>query len=395
MMTPWYRALFPRTILSPTRQSAHDFETTLGGGRLALSRGGPITGRGAHFIILDDPIKADEALSDLARQSANNFVASTLITRRNNPRTVAYIVAMQRLHEDDTSGWLLRAGGWRHVCLPAIAQEDEVWTYQTPFAAKVVRRAAGEVLHDEREPRPELDKVRQTQGDYFFTAQYLQRPVPMAGNLVPIEKFGRYEPTELPSTFDEVVLSLDTAFKDKELSDYSVITHWGRKANRVYLVCVYRMKATYSDLKVKLGALFSDVRPHRVLIEDCASGQSLIQELKSEGVYEVAACTPKGDKAVRMLQAAILIEAGEVFIPADAPWLAVYLHELAAFPAGRYDDQVNSTSQALNWFRERKHKNGWIEYAKQRYESRRERPTAPPHLEAPWRRDSQLLDRWD
>jgi predicted phage terminase large subunit-like protein len=384
MMAPWYRTLFPGTVLSPVRQSAHDFETTLGGGRLAVSRGGPITGRGAHYIIMDDPIKADEALSDLARETANNYVGSTLATRRNDPRHVAFILCMQRLHEDDLTGRLIKAGGWRQICLPAVAQADEVWTYQTPFGARRVVRAAGEVLHEAREPRSSLDEVRQMQGEYHYTAQYLQNPIPLAGNQIPIEKFGRYDPAEVPAVFDEVILSLDTAYKDNDMADYSVSTHWGRKDGRIYLRGVWRMKATYFELKVKLRALFEQIRPHRILIEDCASGQSLIQDFTSDGVFGITACAARTSKQVRMMEASIMIEGGQVYIPTEAPWLGDYLHELAAFPHGRHDDQVDSTSQALNWFRAPRGAAGWMAFMKEKSEQAHVKPRLLDP-DRPWR----------
>jgi predicted phage terminase large subunit-like protein len=367
MSAAWYLAIFQATRLGE-RTSAHDFETTRGGGRMAVSRGGPITGRGADMLIVDDPIKADEAFSENAREGANATFASSLLTRVNKKTTGQVIVAHQRLHEGDLTGHLLKSGTWRHFSLAAIAMDDEEWTYQTPFGARTVRRAKGDALHPEREPLWALEELRAELGEFTINAQYQQAPIPMTGNVAPIDKFRRYEASELPAYFDEVILSLDTAFKDNDRADYTVCTHWGRRDKWCYLLCVWRWKATYYDLKVKLKAIVADHRPQRILIEDCASGQPLIQELQREGFSEVTACQPKGDKVVRMMQAAILIEAGQVFIPANASWLGDYLHELAAFPESRHDDQVDSTSQALNWFRAPRAAEGWLEFYKERSE---------------------------
>ncbi len=354
MVSDWYRRLFSKTELVATRTAAHDFETTMGGGRMAGSRGGPITGRGAHFIILDDPIKAEEALTEVGREAAGSFVASTLINRHDDKINGAIIVAMQRLHEDDVSGRLLKTGRWRHICIPAIAQEDELWRYTTPWGPRLVRRAKGEALNPALEPLDILEDLRAIQGEHHFSAQYLQNPIPIRGDIVPIEKFIRYEPSELPESFEETLFSIDTASKAHELANFSVVTHWGRKGKAIYLLGVWRFRATYFELKTRVRALAHDLRPMRVLIEDTSAGQQLIQEFIHEGLPGVIACPAKGDKATRMSQAAILIEGGDVHIPGSAAWLAPYLHELAAFPNGAYDDQADSTSQALNWFRERR-----------------------------------------
>jgi predicted phage terminase large subunit-like protein len=196
--------------------------------------------------------------------------------------------------------------------------------------------------------------------------------------LVPIDKLQRFAPDERPRAFDSEVLSLDTAYKDNQLADYSVCTRWGKLGTRIYLLDVWRMKASYHVLKEQVRAMARSVRPERILIEDSASGQPLIQELLHEGLPGVTGRKPEGQKAVRMLRAQILIEAGEVYIPTAAPWLNDYLHELAAFPAGRWDDQVDSTSQALNWFLEERHEPSWIRYAREETERmRREREPQP------------------
>jgi predicted phage terminase large subunit-like protein len=368
MQSAWYRSAFPHARLSPARQAASDFETTAGGGRVGVSSAGAITGRGTDLMIVDDPTKADDAMSEGMREAANENFARTLISRLTNKVSDAVIVVMQRLHEDDLCGKLLESGGWRHVKLAAIAEEDEVWEYDTPFGRRRIVRLAGEALHPEREPLEALAEIRRLQGSYHFAAQYQQNPVPLAGNAVNIGLLNSYGPHERPAVFDEEILSLDTAFKAHDMADYSVCTHWGRKDKRLYLLGVWRTKATYFELKVKLKALAQTIRPRHILIEDCASGQSLIQELKHECVYSVVACKPKADKQVRMMEASILIEGGDVFIPADAPWLADYLHELAAFPNGRWDDQVDSTSQALNWFREKRYEPGIFVYYREEAE---------------------------
>ena len=121
MQSPWYRELFPRTIISSKRSASGDFETTAGGGRLATSVTGTLTGRGGDIIILDDVIKPEEANSEATRESVNNWYQSTLASRLNDKASGAIITVMQRLHERDLAGMLIESGEWYQLSLPAIA----------------------------------------------------------------------------------------------------------------------------------------------------------------------------------------------------------------------------------------------------------------------------------
>ncbi len=125
MASEWYRSLF-RTRLSPQKQSIQEFLTTQNGFRMATSIGGVLTGRGADIIIIDDPLKPDEALSETQRTAVNNWFDHTLYSRLNDKRTGCIIIIMQRLHEDDLVGHVLEQGGWDLLKLPAIA-EEEIW----------------------------------------------------------------------------------------------------------------------------------------------------------------------------------------------------------------------------------------------------------------------------
>ncbi len=153
--------------------------------------------------------------------------------------------------------------------------------------------------------------------------------------------------------------SWDTANKATELSDYSVCTTWGARDKRYYLLDVFRQRLNYPDLKRKVQELAKRDRPNKILIEDRASGTQLIQDLKSEGVYAVTAYQPPSgtDKIMRLHAQTAVFENGRVLLSRRASWLADYVNELTSFPGSRYDDQVDSTTQALdhlqannNWF---------------------------------------------
>jgi predicted phage terminase large subunit-like protein len=152
--------------------------------------------------------------------------------------------------------------------------------------------------------------------------------------------------------FTQVVQSWDTAFKKGAESSFSVCTTWGVAENGYFLVSVWRGRAEFPELRRMLIELAQEWKPSAILVEDRASVQSLLQELKATSL-PVLAVKVDSDKLSRAQAVTPLIEAGKVFLPESAPWLADYIDELAAFPMGNYDDAVDSTTQALNYFRER------------------------------------------
>jgi hypothetical protein len=152
MSSLWYQQLFPGTRLAGRRQAVHDFATTERGFRLATSVGGVLTGRGADYLVVDDPLKPDEALSETQRQAVNDWFDHTLVSRLNDKRDGCIVIIMQRLHEDDLVGHVMKQGNWTQLRFPAIAENDEIHLIQSPFGRRTVSRKLGEALHPEREP---------------------------------------------------------------------------------------------------------------------------------------------------------------------------------------------------------------------------------------------------
>jgi predicted phage terminase large subunit-like protein len=333
------------------RPAVNDFMTTERGFRLATSVGGVLTGRGADFIVIDDPLKPDEALSETHRKAVNAWYDHTLISRLNSKRDGCIILIMQRLHEDDLVGHVLQQGDWRVLKFPAIAQENETHAIRTPYGRKVFYRKEDEALHPEREPLEVLAEIREIQGEYNFAGQYQQTPSPLGGGIIKMHWLKFYQPEELPKQFEFIFESWDTANKCSELSDYTVCTTWGMQANHLYLIHVLRKRLEYPDLRRVVKQQAEEYRVQSILIEDRASGTQLIQDLIADGVHGVTRYEPQLEKVMRMYSVTSTIENGFVHIPAQAYWLSEYLHELAVFPNGKYDDQVDSTSQALDWFK--------------------------------------------
>jgi predicted phage terminase large subunit-like protein len=369
MMAEWYRSLFPRVRLSLRRQSLSDFMTEEKGFRLSTSVGGVLTGRGADFIIIDDPLKPEEALSETRRQAVNAWYDHTLISRLNDKRTGCIVIIMQRLHEDDLVGHVLREGNWKLLRFPAIAERSETYMVDTPYRKETFTRKEGEALHSEREPLELLARMRATQGDYNFAGQYQQAPSPLGGGLIKTHWFKRYRPEERPGQFSLVFQSWDTANKSTELSDYSVCTTWGILKDHLYLLDVLRRRLDYPDLRRTVKQHAELYKARNILIEDKASGTQLIQDLQADGVHGTTRYEPKKmEKVMRMHSVSSTIENGFVHVPDQAEWLSQYLHEMAVFPKGKYDDQVDSTSQALDWAKGGMHHNGLFEYWRQQAE---------------------------
>src|SRR6516162_1457500 len=373
MMSPWYQRIFP-TRLAPHRQAVQEFLTTRQGYRLATSNGGVLTGRGADIILIDDPLKPEEALSDAQRQAANDWFSHTLYSRLNDKREGAIVIIMQRLHEDDLVGHVLEQEPWEVVRFPAIAEADEVHEIETIWGPRTYIRRQGEALHPEREPLDTLDRIRRTIGEYNFAGQYQQSPAPLGGGMVKREWFTCYDEKDLPERFDRIVQSWDTANKVTELSDFSVCTTWGIKGKNVYLLYVLRERLKYPDLKRAVREQQSLFNATVVLIEDKASGTQLIQELNVDGCRSVTSYKPECDKIMRLHAQTAMIENGFVYVPEGASWLAGYLHEMSVFPNGKHDDQVDSTAQFLDWFQKPMKSWGLFELYRQRYQEH-QRPT--------------------
>jgi predicted phage terminase large subunit-like protein len=391
----WYRHLFPNTRLSSQRHALQELVTTQQGFRLSTSVGGVLTGRGADYILIDDPLKPDEALSDTRRKAVNEWFDHTLYSRLNDKRNGRIILIMQRLHEDDLVGHVLTMEPWKTVRFPAIAEEDEVHIIQTPYGTRRFGRRAGDALHPEREPMEVLNHIREAQGEYNFSGQYQQAPSPLGGGLVKTAWFKTYKPAELPATFEMTLQSWDTANKPTELSDYSVCTTWAAKENHVFLLHDFRKRLGYPDLKRAVREQAEAFRPQTVLIEDRASGTQLIQELVAEGMHTIQRYEVSMDKIMRMHSVTSTIENGFVHVPDQAEWLAEYLHELACFPNSKYDDQADSTSQALDWFKRHSMNSGYglLDYYKQQRE--KNKAGKPSGFDSPLTNRREALREWD
>src|SRR5450631_2170832 len=218
----WYAALFPN--LRWAKETGLELITTQGGSRYATSVGGTLTGRGADLIIVDDPLNANEVHSEPARKRVIDWYGGALVSRLNDKQTGSIVAVMQRLHEDDLAGHLVRQGGWDHLDMPAIALEDEI--IELGHCKTHVRRRSGDVLHPERESRETLEAIKAEVGSLLFSAQYQQRPVPVEGNLIRRSWFLAYDNLPASPSGTRIVQSWDVAMMTGSQNDYSACTTW-------------------------------------------------------------------------------------------------------------------------------------------------------------------------
>jgi predicted phage terminase large subunit-like protein len=352
MTSSFYRKVFPGTQLSPQKLSVNDFMTTEQGFRMGTSVTGVLTGRGGDILIIDDPLKPEDALSDTKRSSVNEWYDSTLLSRLNNKKDGIIIIVMQRLHQDDLVGHVLERGeDWEVISFAAIAEENTVHTYETVRGSSIYKRQIGDVLNPDRESFASLLSTKELVGTFTFSSQYQQNPTPVGGAMVKTDWLMYYDPLAPMKRFSVICQSWDTANKGGELNDYSVCTTWGLCDGRYYLLDVFRKRLNYPELKAEVQNQIKKHNSQIVLIEDKGSGTQLIQELRILSGCKVRAYAPPSqmDKVMRMFAQTAKFESGKVHLPNDATWLEEYRRELTAFPGSKFDDQVDSTTQALDY----------------------------------------------
>jgi predicted phage terminase large subunit-like protein len=351
MESPWYKQVFPGTRLDKRKNTEVEFETTARGYRLGTSVGGTLTGRGGDIIIIDDPTKPADAMSETKRATANECFDTTLLSRLDSKTDGAIVIVMQRQHVDDLVGHVLEKGTeWTVLNLPAIADEPQEIALGPD---EVYRREIGDVLHPQREPLEALMEMKAVMGSAAFSAQYQQMPIPAGGALVRRDWFRTYTTPPDRNPSGSIVQSWDTASRANESNDFSVCTTWLVRDTTYFLLDVLRVRLEYPDLRRRIRSHAEEHGAELILIEDAGSGMHLIQDLTSEGHVYPIGIRPEGEKIVRLEAGSAIIEGGHVLIPTNAPWLDDFLAEILSFPNGRFDDQVDSLSQFLIWTRTR------------------------------------------
>ena len=343
----WFRRLFPAFKIARGGNRSRETVTTARGFRYAVSLGGPVLGRGADLIIGDDAMSPQAALSKAIRLRELAQWNTAHRTRLNQQGEGAIIQISQRLHQQDLVGSLNETGGWDRLVLPAVA--PEAITYETGAERHdQYRREKGEVLQPSREPLSVLGDLKRDMGSMIFEAMYQQNPIPNTGNVIKRDWLQWYD--DVPDSFDHKVASWDTASTTSEASSYSVGLLWGAVGADYYLLAIERGRWEFPELKACIIRTSNDWRPDTTLIEDTELGRSLASELRRTTRVQPELRRPRYDKEARLQAQTARFEGKQVFLPLErGSKIDAYVEELLAFPNGRNDDQVDATSQALDY----------------------------------------------
>jgi predicted phage terminase large subunit-like protein len=369
---------FPDFTLSKDSRAADVWRTEVGGAYFAVGVGGTTSGRPANLLLVDDPIKSrEDAESMTQRNKTWNYYASALSTRLQpeaNGAPPKQIVILTRWHPDDLAGRLQQTedwaeGRWSHINFPAIKKtkgkpirrtrlptDHPMYLTNTELnqLAKTKREIHEEAeapLWPERFPLDDL-KRRERLNPREFASLYQQQPYIEGGNIIRTEWWQKYPSDLKPESFVSLVIGVDTAFKKTETADYSVAVTAGMDRNGdIYIIDILRGKYDFPELKQRLIRLNNKWRGRglrAMYIEDKASGQSLIQELKRESGMSIIPYKVVHDKVARVNAILPLIEGGRIFLPDQSEWLDSFIDESVSFPSGNHDDQVDAATIAID-----------------------------------------------
>lgn len=332
------------------------------GGMNTAGAGGPITGKGGHLMIIDDPIKnAEDAASETMREKVWDWYRGVFLNRgepRFQPGDTCIILLQTRWHEDDLAGRLLKnePGEWHLLSLPAIAGTSDP-----------IGRLPGEALWPERYDRTALDALRESMGPYFWAALYQQTPQIEGGGLFRADAL-RYNvvshtekgsfvrliqpegpPKIVPWTQLARFMVVDLAASTRTTADFSVYAHFAVTPDKdLVLIDAFRARIEGAEHMATLERLYNAWKPRFCAIERATYGLSLVQTAARTGRIPIRELKPDFDKVSRAYAAGALAEAGKLYLPREAPWLSDWVSELVGFPNAAHDDCVDVTAYAAH-----------------------------------------------
>jgi predicted phage terminase large subunit-like protein len=348
----WYQELFPNTKLVEDQNTKKKFVTTERGHRIATSVGGSATGEGADYLIVDDPHSAKQAQSQLFRQTACDWFDQTFSTRLNDKKNGVIIVIMQRLHDEDLTGHLLKKGGWEHLCLPLIADKDEV----LQKGSVRVERTIGHNLHPDRMGDEEILIAKAELGSYAFSGQYQQKPSPEGGGEFRKEWLKEYESINA-STLNKYIL-VDPANSKQKKSDYTAMWVVGFGADKnCYAIDIVRDKLNIKERSDTLLSLHEKHKPLGVLYQKYGI-EADVDYVKSEMGrrnyhFDITPVSTRMNKEDRIRRLIPKFFNGEIWLPKELfktnhlnqvkEVIDEFIHqEYLAFPVGINDDLLDS-----------------------------------------------------
>ncbi|MBD2753802.1 hypothetical protein [Spirosoma validum] len=349
IQSPKYRLLFPDIKLRRDKTAKANYENTSGGSRIASSTGGTITGKHAHVIINDDPLNPTQAASDADRETANNHT-KTLSSRKVDKKNTPTILLMQRLHEEDPTGYILKKKGDRikHICLPA-----ELSPLVQPIELR--KNYVGGLLDPVRLDREVLAEAKIDLGSLGYAGQFGQSPFADGGNIIKKDWF-RYinrDTFERMRRNEPIVFFADTAYTEKaDENDPSGIIATCKIGFDLYITRVSKFYLEFPELikEFPLWVGRNGYTPSSsVRIEPKANGLSVIQTLQRNTSLNITrTVTPKDDKKTRLTAESPKIECGRVYLISDV-WNDEFIGEVCGFPNAAHDEYVDLLAYACNY----------------------------------------------
>lgn len=346
-----FKEFFPDIRLRKDLANKKTYGLAEGGTRIVTSVGGSITGDHADCIIIDDPLKVDEAVSEAERSNANDFIKQTLPTRKKNSETCPTIMIMQRLHEVDPTGMLIdeMPEMVEHICLPA-----ELSIHVKP--KKLKERYSEGLLDQTRLNRKVLDGKLKVLGSYGYAGQYKQLPAPEEGGLLKKEWFKIIDFDHVPK--GNINFWVDPAYTKDEENDPSAIMATIENNGRLYILNAATVYMEFPDL-IKFIVKWIKENGYNetsmLRVEPKASGKDIVSTLRSLTKLNVRESkNPTKDKVSRVKDISASVESGHVYMVRGG-WNTAFIDECATFPNARNDDQVDLLSMAgYQTFRKKK-----------------------------------------
>jgi len=352
-----YQRLFGDVELRRDQNTKGHWANKDGGGRYSTSTGGTVTGFHGHFLIIDDPLNPEEAVSEVELKKANAWIGRTLSTRKVDKALTPTILIMQRLHEEDPSGDMIRMSKEvdvitgdpklkiRHICLPAEIGEGNTKDVHPRY----LRRYYTDGLLDPvRMSRKVLEEAQTKLLEYGYAGQFLQRPVPLAGGMFKIERIRIDVP---PSSWYQRVRFWDKAGTEAG-GAYTVGLLMGLDMeDRLWILDILRGQwdSGSREKLIKQTAQMDTVDVVVGLEQEPGSGgkESAENSVRSLLGFVVDIDIPRGDKVRRAGPFSTQVNSNNVYL-AQADWNKAYINELALFPNGRFKDQVDASSGACS-----------------------------------------------